>query len=363
MKATLLLIIHFIALLVRLLRPSGMKAVAAENLLLKQQLLVIQRTRGKAPNLSTVDRFIFGWLTMLLSPKQIAQSAIIIKPSTLLSLHKALVKRKYLQLFSSTGKGKPGPKGPNSDLIKAIIQIKRRNPRFGCPRIALIITNSFGIEINKDVVRRILMKHYHPRPGDWDSPSWLSFLGNMKDSLWSIDLFCCESTTLKTHWVLVIMDVWSRRIIGCSVNKGPVDGPTLCRMFNQIIARKNTPRFISSDNDPLFQFHRWKANLRILEIDEVKSIPFTPISHPYVERIIGTIRRECLDQTLFWNEIDLQKKLDGFTHYYNNHRVHSSLNGSVPTKFGVKNTSKLVNLTNFSWHSFCRGLVHLPMTA
>ena len=161
MKATLLLIIHFIALLVRLLRPSGMKAVAAENLLLKQQLLVIQRTRGKAPNLSTVDRFIFGWLTMLLSPKRMAQSAIIIKPSTLLSFHKALVKRKYLQLFSSTGKGKPGPKGPNSDLIKAIIQIKRRNPRFGCPRIALIITNSFGIEINKDVVRRILMKHYH----------------------------------------------------------------------------------------------------------------------------------------------------------------------------------------------------------
>ena len=307
MKGSLLLVIHFVTLLVRLLRPGGMKAVAAENLLLKQQLLVIQRTRGKAPNLSTVDRFIFGWLTMLLSPKRIAQSAIIIKPSTLLSFHKALVKRKYLQLFSSTGKGKPGPKGPNSDLIKAIIQIKRRNPRFGCPRIALIITNSFGIEINKDVVRRILMKHYHPRPGDWDGPSWLSFLGNMKDSLWSIDLFCCESTTLKTHWVLVIMDAWSRRIIGCSVNKGPVDGPTLCRMFNQIIVRKNTPRFISSDNDPLFQFHRWKANLRILEFDEVKSIPFTPISHSYVERIIGTIRRECLDQTLFWNEIDLQK--------------------------------------------------------
>ena len=319
MKDTLLLVIHFITLLVRLLQPSGIKAVAAENLTLKKQLLVIQRSRSKAPNLTTMDRMIFGWLAMLLSHKRIVQSAIIIKPSTLLSFHKALVKRKYSQLFSSHGKGKPGPKGPNSDLIKAIIEIKQRNPNFGCPRIAYIINNTFGIEINKDVVRRVLMKHYHPKPDNRGGPSWLSFIANMKDSLWSIDLFCCESISLKTHWVLVVIDVWNRKLIGLSVNKGSVDGPTMCKMFNQIISNKSAPHYISSDNDPLFQFHRWKANLRILEIQEVKSIPFTPISHPYVERVIGTIRRECLDQTLFWNEVDLQNKLDDFTDYYNNH--------------------------------------------
>ncbi|MDW3095017.1 MAG: integrase core domain-containing protein [Gammaproteobacteria bacterium] len=363
MKDVLLLAIHFVTLLIRLLQPSGIKAVAAENLTLKKQLLVIQRSRSKAPNLTTMDRLIFGWLAMLLSPKRISRSCIILKPSTLLSFHKALVKRKYLQLFSSTGKGKPGPKGPNSDLIKAIIEIKQRNPRFGCPRIALIITNTFGIEINKDVVRRILMKHYHPSPNDKGGPSWLSFIANMKDSLWSIDLFCCESTTLKTHWVLVVMDIWSRRMIGCSVNKGPVDGPTLCRMFNQIISNKSAPHYISTDNDPLFQFHRWKANLRILEIEEVKSIPFTPISHPYVERVIGTIRRECLDQTLFWNEVDLQNKLDDFIDYYNNHRVHASLNGNVPANFGEERLQSVANLKKFNWKTLCRGLVQLPIPA
>jgi len=363
MKDVLLLIIHFVTLLVRLIQPGGMKAVAAENLVLKKQLLVIQRARGRAPNFTTMDRFTFGWLSMLLSTKRISRSAIIIKPSTLLSFHNALVKRKYLRLFSSHGKGMPGPKGPNSDLIKAIVEIKIRNPRFGCPRIALIITNTFGIEINKDIVRRVLMKHYHPSPGDQDGPSWLSFIANMKDSLWSIDLFCCESITLKTHWVLVIMDVWSRRLISVSANKGPVDGPTICRMFNQIIAKKNVPLYISTDNDPLFLFHRWKANLRILEIEEVKSIPFTPISHPYVERIIGTVRREFLDQTLFWNEVDLQNKLDDFTDYYNNHRVHSSLNGKVPTKFSEKRTPPLATLANYDWHSLCRGLYQLPIPA
>ena len=277
MKDAILLIIHLINLLVRLLQPGGLKSVAAENLLLKQQLLIIRRPKTKSPNLKTTDRFIFGWLTMLLSPNRLARSAVIVKPSTLLSFHKALVKRKYLQLFSYHGNRKSGPKGPNSDLIKAIVEIKHRNPSFGCPRIALIITSTFGIEINKDVVRRVLMRHYHPRPGERDGPSWLSFIGHMKDSLWSIDLFCCESVSLRTHWVLVVMDVWSRRLIGFSVNKGAVNGPTICRMFNQIIAKKNIPHYISSDHDPLFQFHRWKANLRILEIEEVKSIPFTPI--------------------------------------------------------------------------------------
>jgi len=363
MKDVFLLVIHFVTLLVRLLQPGGMKTVAAENLVLKKQLLVIQRSRLKAPNLTTMDRFIFGWLAMMLSPRRMARSAIIIKPSTLLSFHKALAKRKYLRLISSHGNKKSGPKGPNNDLIKAIFEIKRRNPSFGCPRIALIITNTFGIEINKDVVRRVLMQHYHPRPGDGTGPSWLSFIGSMKDSLWSIDLFCCESVSFKTHWVLVVIDIWSRSIIGCSVNKGAVDGPTICRLFNQTISKRNALHYISTDHDPLFQFHRWKANLRILEIEEVKSIPFTPISHPYVERIIGTIRREFLDQTIFWNEVDLQNKLDDFTDYYNNLRVHSSLRGAVPTEFGVKKTSRLANLVNFEWHSLCRGLYQLPIPA
>jgi len=73
------------------------------------------------------------------------------------------------------------------------VEIKRRNPRFGCTRIAYIIALTFGTEINQDVVRRILAKHYKPGKRDAQGPSWLSLLGHSKDSLWSIDLFRCES--------------------------------------------------------------------------------------------------------------------------------------------------------------------------
>jgi len=105
-----LVVIHFVTVLVRQLQPSGVKAVAAENLVLKKQLLAIQCSRLKAPNLTTMDRFIFRWLAMMLSPRRMARSAIIIKPSAFLLFHKALVRRKYSRLFSSHQGKNPGLK-------------------------------------------------------------------------------------------------------------------------------------------------------------------------------------------------------------------------------------------------------------
>jgi len=97
--------------------------------------------------------------------------------------------------------------------IHAVVQMKQRNPNWGCPRIAQQIALAFQIQIDRDMVRRILAQRY--RPGqDSGGPSWLTFLGHMKDSLWSIDLFRCESVTLRTHWVLVVMDQYTRRAIG-----------------------------------------------------------------------------------------------------------------------------------------------------
>ena len=108
-------------------------------------------------------------------------------------------------------------------------------------------------------------------------------IGHAKDSLWSIDLFRCESILLKSHWVLVIMDQFTRRIIGFGVHAGDVDNVALYRMFYTAIAGQNTPHYLSSDNDPLFLYHQWQANLRIPGIEEIKSIPYTPISHPFIE--------------------------------------------------------------------------------
>ena len=165
MRSFVLLVIHLLVLAARSLKSGGVKSVIAENLLLKQQLIVLGRPRSKAPNLKTSDRFILGGLSLFLSARRRFMTAVILKPSTLFRFHKALVDRKYSRLFSNNSNNRPGPKGPSQEVIDAIVELKRRNPRFGCPRIAYTISITFGIEINKDVVRRVLARHYTPTSG------------------------------------------------------------------------------------------------------------------------------------------------------------------------------------------------------
>jgi putative transposase len=278
-----------------------------------------------------------------------------------LRLHRALTKRKYRLLFSSKVRKKPGPKGPTQEVMAAALDMKQRNSTWGCPRIAQQIALAFGIPINKDVVRRILAGRYRPAP-DAADPSWLTVLGHAKDSLWSLDLFRCESAVLRTHWVLVVMDHCTRRIVGCGVHRGAIDGVGLCRMFNRATRCQSMPRYLSSDHDPLYRFHQWQANLRILDVREIKTVPYVPLSHPFVERLIGTIRRECLDRTLFWTAADLETKLLDFQRYFNGHRAHAGLEGRAPEPDRASGGAR-ASFRSYRWQPHCRGLYQTPMAA
>lgn len=162
MKDIFLIVIHLAVTAAKLLGPGGMRAVIAENVLLKQQLIVLRRPRRRAPNLTVMDRFVFGFGSLFLRPGRIRKVATGLQPSTLLKFHEALVHRKYRRLFTSSHRPKkPGPKGPSDALIRAIVELKSRNPRFGCPRIALIISRTFGVDIDKNVgtARRECLDH------------------------------------------------------------------------------------------------------------------------------------------------------------------------------------------------------------
>ena len=230
------------------------------------------------------------------------------------------------------------------------------------PRDMEVYRGTFGVDIDKNVVSRVLSKHYRPAPGG-TGPSWLSFIGHTTDSLWSVDLFRCESIVLRSYWVLVVMDQFTRRLVGVGVHRGAVNGADVCRLFNSAIHGRSTPRQLSTDHDPLFEAHRWTANLRILEIDEIKTVPRVPLPHPFVERLIGTMRREFLDHVLFWNARDLERKLADFQAYYNSARSHASLQGHTPSTFGGGHTVAAGDLNNVRWVSHCRDLVQLPVAA
>jgi transposase InsO family protein len=159
------------------------------------------------------------------------------------------------------------------------------------------------------------------------------------------------------------MDVFTRRIIGFGVAREYIDGATVCRMFNQAVAGQPRPKHLSTDHDPLFRFHRWLANLRVLDIDEIKSVPYVPTSHPFIERLIGTVRREYLDRLLFWNSVDLTRKLKAFGGYYNEFRVHRSLDATTPAQKTGASSPAPAALHSYVWQQHCQGLFQTPMAA
>jgi hypothetical protein len=118
-------------------------------------------------------------------------------------------------------------------------------------------------------------------------------------------------------------------------------------MFKQAIQGATAlPTYLSSDHDPLFRVHQWKANLRVLDIIEIKTVPDVPWSHPFIERVIGTIRRECLDRTLFWTATDLEGKLLSFRSYYNGYRTHRALKGRPPVETQESKAVEELSLAN-----------------
>jgi hypothetical protein len=159
------------------------------------------------------------------------------------------------------------------------------------------------------------------------------------------------------------MDPFTRRIIGFGVHAGDIDSVALCRMFNETLSAMGAPQYLRSDHDPLFTFHQWTANLRILDVHAIKSVPYTPRSHPFIERLIGTVRRDFLDQTLSWNVVDLERKLETLKEYYNRSRTHASLRGSTPAEIGGHSVAQPARLQSYAWERHCGGLFQLPVAA
>ena len=133
MRDLLILLIHLITTVVRLATPGGVRSVVAESVLVKHQLLILNRSRQRVPNLRLSDRIVAGWCALFMRPSRLIRSAIGLNPSTLMHLHQILTNRKYRLLFSSKCMRKPGPKGPSKELIDTIVATKERNPSWGLP--------------------------------------------------------------------------------------------------------------------------------------------------------------------------------------------------------------------------------------
>lgn len=130
------LAIHALLTLLKLSKPGGAKALLAENMAMRQQLVIVGRQRQRVAKLTASDRFIFGVLAGLIAPPRLRKIAVVIKPATLLKFHKALVQRKYRRLYSNKSNRRAGRKGPTQEMIDLVVSIKQKNTRYGYRRIA-----------------------------------------------------------------------------------------------------------------------------------------------------------------------------------------------------------------------------------
>jgi transposase InsO family protein len=142
-----------------------------------------------------------------------------------------------------------------------------------------------------------------------------------------------------------------------------LDGMALCGMSNEAISNQGLPVRLSFDHDLLFRCQRWQANLRILGVEAVQTVPLVPWSHPFVERLIGSLRREYLDQLLYWNAGDLERKLELFRGYFNATRVHQKLGGDTSEEKAGGSGAPVGGLAHYRWQRHCHGLFQLPKAA
>jgi len=152
-------LIHFIVTLCKLSAPGGVKVLIAENFALKQQLVVMSRSHRGSPKLKSSDRFLFGVFAFFIGKGRLQRIAVIVKPSTIISFHRALMKRKYSRLFSNKRVKISGRKPPDQAIIDLVVEMKKRNSSIGYGRIAMQIYETFGIEISRFAVGRILRKN------------------------------------------------------------------------------------------------------------------------------------------------------------------------------------------------------------
>ena len=305
MKALALLVIHVLTTLAQLAGPGGTRAIIAESVLIKHQQLIARRSVGKTPRLTTSDRFLCGFLVQFMHPSRIRKAAVVLKPATLTKLRRVLLSHNYHRLFSSRKNRKPGPKGPSDDLVRAIVELKRRNPRFGCPKIAQHINKAFGVNIDKDVARRVLAKRYRPEPYG-GGPSWLTFFRHINESLLSTSLFRNKSILPKFLSILAAISEHTRRIIGCGIAGCHFDQTMLCSLFAAGIPVVKALTLLGP------------TRKKFLGVGRTQTGPIFPRAPPFAERRIGTSRPNHHDYRSSCGAIDLEREHGAL---YNNHNL------------------------------------------
>jgi putative transposase len=292
-------------------------ALQAEILVLRHQLLVLQRAnQHHRLELSAADRVLWVWLSRLWPGWRSA--LLIVKPETVIAWHRKGF-RLYWTLKSRVRNGRPSVSRETRDLIR---EMSLANPRWGAPRIHGELLK-LGIAISQSTVAKYMVHNRRP-----PSQTWKTFLKNHMKELVSTDFFVVPTSTFRVLFVFIVLSHDRRRPVHFAVTSHPTAEWT-ARQLMQAFPWDRAPRYLLRDRDGSYGelFHQaadW------IGIHEVLTALQSPWQNAYVERLIGSIRRECLDHVIVLGEVGLRRILKSYFRYYDQTRTHLALEKDAP---------------------------------
>ena len=306
--------LQVVAVLLRLLLQSR-AALAAENLALRQQVAVLQRS-VKRPRLHRRDRIFWVWLSRLWRGWRL--SLLIVQPETVIRWHRQGF-RLYWRWKSRSRCGRP-----KLDVeIRALIRrMSRENPTWGRRRIRSEL-HLLGYEVAELTVAKYMVRGRKP-----PSQRWRVFLKNHSREIAAIDFFTVVTLNFRVLICFVVLRHHRRTVVHFNVTSHPT-GRWAAQQIVEAFAYDTAPSYLLRDRDGIYSSY-FANRVRGMGIEEVLIAPHSPWQNPFVERLIGSIRRECLDHVLVINEAHLRRVLREYFAYYHDARPHQSLDGNAP---------------------------------
>jgi transposase InsO family protein len=307
---------------------TSRRRLEVENLFLRHQLNIALRRTPHRLRLRGSDRALLVWMTWLW-PSLLGLSHIV-QPATILRWHRAGF-RAYWRWKSSRRPGRPKV---DRELRELIQRMSKENPLWGAPRIHGELLK-LGFDIAESTVSKYMIRHRGP-----PSQTWRTFLRNHADAIAAIDLCVVPTLTFECLFVFLVVSHGRRQLLWFAVTRHPT-AEWLAQQIVEAFPWDTVPTYLVRDNDGAYG-QAFTSRVRAMGIRDRPISPRSPWQNPYVERLIGTLRRECLDHVLIFGERHLRRVLTLYFGYYNETRTHLGLGKDAPLRRAVQRSGAIV---------------------
>jgi hypothetical protein len=290
-------------------------ALHLEIIALRHQLAIANRSRRPRLRFSTVDRLLWAWLSHRWDGWRAA--LLVVQPATVLAWHR----RGFRLFWTWKSRHRTGRPGVPADVRALIREMSTANPLWGAPRIHGEL-QKLGISVSQSTVAKYMRRHRRP-----PSQPWRTFLTNHASQIMAADLFVVPTVTFRLLFVLVILEHECRQIVHVAVTDHPTAAWTAQQLRNTF-SETDAPRYLLHDRDSVFA--DVATTIAAMNTQAVRTAPRSPWQDAYVARVIGSIRRECLDHVIVMNAAGLRRVLQDYVAYYLRSRTHLALDKETP---------------------------------